>query len=295
MIPKRERESSKQMRTARLYDTPEEFAVMMRNHINNEMGMPAIARDDEPLLIDVRLPEQSEGYVQVSLHECYRTYKAGGDMNIVVDRLNAIMNVTNLIRAKGDGINKFDASYIYPAIRGERYVIEAGSLDPFIAEPYLPGLSVIYIEIKDGCSKIATESTLSANPRFTAERVKRLAYRNLRSAGWQFPRLELRSPFRPSCTVEAYLDNSHPVECQFLLPEMAAPHMPEHCVVAFTNRQTALLLRSTERMDTSERALRLVDKSRFKEIVKRSYHLMPSPVSMRLFWISQGQATLLEG
>ncbi len=283
------------MRAARLYDTPEEFAVMVKGHLDNERGMRATLREDEPLLLDVRLSDDPDDIAQVSLHNTYRTYKAGGDLNTVIDQLNSILNVSNLIQEKGgEELQKLDPTYIYPAIRDERYVTEAGRSNPFISDAYLPGLRVIFIEIKDSFSKIVTESSLESNPRLTAERVKRIAYRNLRSADWVYPKLELTSPFRSTCTIDAYTDNPHPIECQFLLPQMAAAHLPANCVIAYTNRKYALLMRSTERMDTAEQVVRLVEKSRFKEVVKRSFHLLPNPVSMRMYWVRNGQAEWLE-
>ncbi|WP_027086252.1 hypothetical protein [Cohnella panacarvi] len=283
------------MRAARLYDTPEEFAVMIKGHLDNERGMRATLREDEPLLLDVCLSDDPKDIAQVSLHNSYRTYMAGGDLNTVIDQLNGILNVSNLIREKGgEELQKLDAAYIYPAIRDERYVMEAGRNNPFISDAYLPGLRVIFIEIKDSFSKIVTELSLESNPRLTAERVKRIAYRNLRSAGWIYPKLELTSPCRKSCTIDAYTDNPHPIECQFLLQPMAAANLPDHCVIAYTNRKYALLLRSAEPMDTAEQVVRLVEKSRFKEVVKRSFRLLPNPVSMRMYWIRNGQAEWLD-
>ncbi|MBO9597094.1 MAG: hypothetical protein J7559_04625 [Cohnella sp.] len=106
--------------------------------------------------------------------------------------------------------------------------------------------------------------------------------------------MQLTSPFRKSCTIDAFTDNPHPIECQFLMPPMATPHLPDNCVIAYTNRKYALLMRSTEPMDTAEQAVRLVERSRFKEVVKRNFYLLPNPVSMRMYWIRSGQAEWLE-
>ena len=78
------------------------------------------------------------------------------------------------------------------------------------------------------------------------------------------------------------------------MPPMATPHLPDNCVIAYTNRKYALLMRSTEPMDTAEQAVRLVERSRFKEVVKRNFYLLPNPVSMRVYWIRSGQAEWLE-
>jgi hypothetical protein len=47
-------------------------------------------------------------------------------------------------------------------------------------------------------------------------------------------------------------------------------------------------------METISQALRLVDKSRFRDVVKRSCRLLPNPVSEEIYWISNGEAKLLE-
>ena len=283
------------MRQARLYDVPEEFAEMMVKHLSESMNV-RVQRTEEPLLLEVHVdPDNPKELIQVSLHNTFRTYMANGDMNTAVDYLNNTIRVTQFIQTKKDEVMKLDSAYIYPAIREDRYVQEAGMGMNFISDPYLPGLSVIYIEIKESCSKIISEASLEYNPRLTAGKVKHLAYRNLRSAGWQASRISLQSPARNSCHIELYTDNSHPIECQFLLPEMTLHNLPSSCLVAYSNRKTALMMHSEERMDTVAQAVRLANKSKFKDVVKRSWHMMPNPVSDQIFWINNGVAKLLEG
>ncbi|WP_123043018.1 hypothetical protein [Cohnella candidum] len=284
------------MKTARLYDQPEQFAEMMMHQLRESMGVQVESKEDEPLLLDVILKQDApEEKIRVSLHETFRTYLAGGDLNVAVDYLNDIVRNSQFILTQQDKMLKLDMTYLYPAIRDARYVLEAGRDCPMVSEECgLPGLRVIFLEIKDGVSKIINEGSLEANPRLTEERVKRIAFRNLRSAGWEHPRLELQSPFRPSCTVEVYTDYSHPIDYQFIHPEMAASNTPRNFVLAFTNRKYALLLRSTENMDTKQKAKRLVEKSKFAEVVKRSFHLLPHPVSQLMYWFHDGKAELLD-
>lgn len=283
------------MRAARLYDAPEQFAEMMMMHLGESLSVQVENTVEEPLLLMINLdPNDPANKVQVSLHNTYQTYMASGDMNAAVDNLNDTIRLTNYMQTKKDEIVKLDSAYIYPAIRDERYVEEAGRDVKFISDPYLPGLRVIYLEIKDECSKIISEASLEHNPRLTVEKIKHLAYRNLRTAGWQSPRLSLEVPLRPSCTVEVFMDNSHPIECQFLLPEMAKRNMPSSCLIAFTNRKYAMMMYSTEQMDTMAQARRLADKSKFREVVKRSFYIMPNPVSEQIYWIKDGEAKLLE-
>jgi hypothetical protein len=281
------------MRPVRLYDEPEQFAEMMMRHLSESMDV-FVQQKEEPLLLEISLePNNPEEKLQVSLHNTFRTYMAGGDLNAAIDYLNSIIRCSQLVRKKSE-VTKLDPAYIFPAIRDERYVVEAGRDSPFVSEAYLPGLRVIFIEIKNSSSKIVNEAILSHNPRLTEEKVKRLAYRNLRSAGWQPSRLSLQCPSNKSCYVEVFMDNSHPVECQFLLPEMAARNLPGNCVIAYTNRKTALMMHSKAQMETISQALRLVDKSRFRDVVKRSCRLLPNPVSEEIYWISNGEAKLLE-
>jgi hypothetical protein len=282
------------MRPVRLYDAPEQFAEMMMKHLSESMNVP-VRMLEEPLLLEINLdPNDPKELVRVSLHNTFRTYMAGGDMNTAIDYLNNMIRCTDFVRMKKGEVVKLDAAYIYPAIRDERYVKEAGKDVHFISDAYLPGLNVIYLEIKDGCTKIITEASLESNPRLTVEKVKHLAYRNLRAAGWQSSRLSLKSPFRESCSIEVYMDNSHPIECQFLLPEMARYNLPQSCLVAYTNRMTAMIMHSNERMETLSQVMRLAEKSKFRDVVKQSCLLKPNPVSEQIYWINKGEAKLLE-
>lgn len=282
------------MRPARLYDEPEQFAEMMMKHLSESMNVH-VQKTEEPLLLEINLdPNDPREKVHVSLHNTFRTYMASGDMNTAVDYLNNTIRCTELMRTKKDDVIKLDSAYIYPAIRETRYVEEAGKDVKFISDAYLPGLSVIYLEIKESCSKIITEAILEHNHRLTVDKVKHLAYRNLRTAGWQTSRITLQSPFRESCCIEVFMDNSHPIECQFLLPEMAKHNLPKSCLVAYTNRKTMMMMHTSERMDTLPQATRLAEKSRFRDIVRRSCYIMPNPVSEQIYWIKDGEVKLLE-
>ncbi len=282
------------MRPARLYDAPEQFAEMMMKHLSESMNV-LVRKTEEPLLLEINLnPSDPKEKIQVSLHNTFRTYMVSGDMNTAVDYLNNTIRCTDLVRTKKSDVAKLDSAYIFPAIRDKRYVEEAGRESKFVSEAYLPGLNVIYLEIKDSCSKIITEASLEYNPRLTEERVKHLAYRNLRAAGWQSSRLTVQSPFRKSCYIEIFMDNSHPIECQFLLPEMATRNLPKSCLIAYTNRKTAMIMHSDERMETLSQVMCLADKARFRDVVKRSCLFMPNPVSEQIYWINYGEAKLLE-
>lgn len=281
-------------RTARLYDTPEEFAEMMTRRLSESLQMNVRQKEGEPLLLEIRFdPDNPKGNIQVSLHDSYRLYRASGDLNAAIDYLNDVVRNSRYVSTE-DEITRLDPAYIYPAIREERYVEEAGREAAFVSDEYLPGLRQIYLEIKGGCTKILTKSFLACNPHLTEAEVKPLAYRNLQKGGWQPPRLSMRSPLRTSCSVDIYLEPPFPIECQFLLPELAMRRMPSHYIIAFTNRQCTLVMRSKEPMDTARRALELVRESGFNVIVQRSSCFMPYPVSDRLFWVRHGKATQLE-
>ncbi len=281
------------MGAARLYDTPEQFAEMMGRQLSESMQVRIEQNEQEPLLMDIYLdPAEPDSHVQVSLHETFQTYMNSGDMNTAIDCLNNLVRTSTSIRSNPE-IMKLDASYIYPAIRDDRYVLEAGRDADLVSTPFLPGLREIYLEIKNGCSKMIGESLLQHNPRFTEEKVKRLAYRNLKLAGWHPASLNLKSPTRPSCTIDVYCDPPHPIDCQFSCPDLASRQLPAHYVIAYTNRLYTLVLRSTEPMKTVEQAQRLVKRSKFEEIVKRGYGCLPHPVSRNMYLMSDGKYTLL--
>ena len=282
------------MKAAQLYETPEEFTEMMVRQLEDSLQASIRQQEGEVLQLEIRLSaDNPKTTIQVSLHDAYRLYQVGGDLNAAVDYLNEIVRNSLYVSGKDD-LPRLDPDYIYPAIREERYVTEAGRGAGFVSDEYLPGLRRIYLEIKDGCTKIVTKPLLTSSPGLTEAEVRPLALRNLRKGGWQPPSLSLPSPLRPSCTVDTYLDPPFPMECQFLQPELAMGRMPSHCVIAFTNRQCTLVMRSKEPMDTAQRAWKLVCESGFAEVVRRSYRFMPFSVSDRLYWTNQGKARLLK-
>jgi hypothetical protein len=282
------------MMHARLYDSPQEFAEMMIRHLSESLNVSVQQSEEEPLLLEISLEEnKGNEKVQVSLHSTLETYMASGDLNTAIDYLNSIIYCTEGIRANID-ITKLDPLFIYPAIRDIRYIKEAGKDSSILSEEYLPGLGVIFLEIKDKFSKIINQALLDQHPQLTEDKIKALAYQNLCYQGWSYPNLNLKSPFRHSCQVEVFMDKAYPPECQFLLPQLSRNNMPESCLIAFTNRKTTLLLRSDERMGTMSEAYFLAHKSRFKDVVERSCRIMPHPVSERIYWVHKGEARLLE-
>ncbi|RIX60096.1 hypothetical protein D3P08_00440 [Paenibacillus nanensis] len=282
------------MNAVRLYDTPEQFAEMMVNQLRSSMGALVKQTEGEALLLKVSLDAgKPEEELTISLHDTYRSYMASGDLNAAVDYLNQIVKTSSYMQRYQEEMCKLDASYLFPAVRDERYVTEAGRDMEFLSDPFLPGLRIIYLEIKGGVTKIVNKSMLERNPRLSEEKMRRLAYRNLRAAGWQKPRISLTSPFCKSCTIEIYSEPPHPIDYQFSMPEWRSLYLPDNYVIAYTNRQYMMLLRSYEPMDSEAQVKRLVQKSKFSEIVKRSFHVMPNPVSVNMYWVHKGKTVQL--
>ncbi|MDG0792976.1 hypothetical protein OMP38_20470 [Cohnella ginsengisoli] len=63
------------MKQARLYDQPEQFAEMMKRHLAASLQIDVRLTEGEPLLLEM---DDKIGKSQVSLHDTYRTYMAGG-------------------------------------------------------------------------------------------------------------------------------------------------------------------------------------------------------------------------
>lgn len=88
------------MSTARLYETPEQFAEMMMKQLRESMQVSVRQEDGEPLLLDISLnPNDPKEKLQISLHNTYRTYRAGGDLNAAIDYLNNIIRTSHYMRA----------------------------------------------------------------------------------------------------------------------------------------------------------------------------------------------------
>lgn len=284
------------MQPVRLYDQPQEFAEMMMRHLRESLNLEVRQDANEPLLLEIQYDKDNEeDKSRVSLHETFVTYMRTGDLNTAIDYLNGVLRCSTDIRDRQEEMLRLDPQFIYPVLRSKEYVEQAGLGSGPLAEESLPGLCMMFLEIKEGYSKIINQEMLNHHPRLTAERVKRLAYRNLRAEGWSYPNLNLQSPFHSSCWVDVYTDPPFPPECQFLYPEMARGHAADSYLIAFTNRKTTILMRAEDPMDTVDRAIRLVKKSRFADVVRRSYRVMPHPVSDRIYWCYKGEFRWLEG
>ncbi|WP_217594121.1 hypothetical protein [Cohnella sp. GbtcB17] len=277
------------MRQARLYDQPEQFAEMMKRHLAESLQIEVRMTEGEPLLLEM---DDKIGKAQVSLHNTYQTYMAGGDLNAAVDYLNDIVRSSKLACEKKDEIYILDSDYIYPALRDDGYAEAMRKQAGGLSAERLPGLREVYLEIKDGLTKIITTEMLEQNPDLREDQLRKIAYRNLRRQGWQEPRMRLPT-LLDSCMFEVYMHDTHPAECQFLDPELNGWIGRKPYLVAFTNRKTVIVLRADEAMDTLRQAQRLAEESGFRTMAKRSVALMPSPVSDRVYWVRDGKAGLL--
>src|SRR5690606_32968140 len=159
-------------------------------------------------------PSVPDERAQISLHNTYVTYMRTGDLNAAIDYLNGAIRVSLDLRDRLEEVAKLDPAYFYPALRDSRYVEEAGLASGMLGDDGLTGLKVVYLDIKDSYSKVIGKALLARQPHLTEARVRRAAYRNLKSEGWMPPKLTLQSPFRESCRIEVYTDNPYPIECQ---------------------------------------------------------------------------------
>ncbi|SFB54435.1 hypothetical protein SAMN05216312_112174 [Cohnella sp. OV330] len=277
------------MKQARLYDQPEAFAEMMKRQLAESLQIDVRMTEGEPLLLEM---DDKIGTAQVSLHDTYRMYMAGGDLNAAVDYLNNIVRNSRIAAEKKDEIEKLDPFYIYPALREEAYAEALRKQAGGLSADRLPGLREMYLEIKDGLTKVITTGMLEMNPDVREEELRKIAYRNLRREGWQEPQMRLPT-LLGSCRLEVYMHDTHPAECQFLDPELNKHLGRNPYLVAFTNRKTVMVLRADEAMETLRQAQRLAEESGFRTMAKRSVALMPSPVSDRVYWVRDGKAGLL--
>ncbi|MDI4648747.1 hypothetical protein [Cohnella hashimotonis] len=277
------------MKQARLYDRPEQFAEMMKRQLAESLQIEVRMTEGEPLLLEM---DDNIGTTQVSLHDTYRMYMAGGDLNAAVDYLNDIVRSSRVANDKKDEITVLDPDYIYPALRDEAYAEVMRKQAGGLSAERLPGLREVYLEIKDELTKVISKGMLELNPELHEDQLRKIAYRNLRREGWQEPRMRLPT-LLDSCKLEVYMHDTHPAECQFLDPELNGPISKKPYLVAFTNRKTVMVLRADEAMETLRQAQRLAEESGFRTMAKRSVALMPSPVSDRIYWVRDGKAGLL--
>lgn len=202
------------MKQARLYDQPEQFAEMMKRHLAASLQIDVRLTEGEPLLLEM---DDKIGKSQVSLHDTYRTYMAGGDLNAAVDYLNDIVRSSKIAGEKKDEVAILDPDYIYPALRDEAYAEATRKQAGGLSAERLPGLREMYLEIKDELTKVITAGMLELNPDLREDELRKIAYRNLRRAGWQEPRMRLPT-LLDSCRLEVYMHDTHPAECQFWIP-----------------------------------------------------------------------------
>ncbi len=280
------------LKQAGRHSTPEEFAEMIRRHLSQTLKIKMGRDGKDPLLLELELGGKGGGKSRISLHHAFRTYRNSGDWNTAVRYLNGIVDSAAACRNERE-MAQIDLSCVYPALRAARFVEEAGKEADLIAEPGLPGLDKIYLELKPGFSKMMSRPLLGNQRHVTEEKLKEIASRNLQWKGWMRPNMTLSDTRRESCVFDVYLDPPYPVECQFLNSDLTKVHMPDTYLIAFPNRSTTLVMRSTEAMETAEAARESAKQAQFAALVRRSYSVMPHPVSDRMYWSHKGRIRLL--
>jgi|GEM_PF-2481433 len=277
----------------RKYDTPRDFADRLVKKLQDSIAGVVRQEADDPLLLHILDDEQKGELFRISLHNAYQSYMNSGNLEVASHYVDNIIRTTQSAHRGGydEVMLQLDLTHVYPVLRDRAYVERAGG--DVIYDDALPGMKMIYIESNEGFSKLVNRGALEFNPGVTEERVKWAAHHNLRSEGWISPKLSLPCPHKPSCTVDVYLDNPVPIECQFLIPRRSQLHMPDHYLISFPDRKTTLVMHTVEAMDTAEKAIRLAKESRFTDVVRRTFLVMGSPNSQNIYWSHRGEFTLL--
>lgn len=230
----------------------------------------------------------------ISLHYAYQAYLNSGNFNIALHSLDDIVQkvIAACQEPRDLAMAKLDMSAIFPALRDSAYVEQ--SYSRAICEDALPGFKKVYLEASNGSSKIINEGILERNPGLTREWIERIAHLNLRSVGWTRPRLSIPSSTRQSCTIDVYMDNLVPVECQFLDPELTRIYLPDVYLISFPAQYTSIVMYSSEKMNTIDQAVRLAKRSGLVNIVHGSYYSTSSPNNRNIYWVYGGAVFLLK-
>lgn len=275
------------VKAARLYDNAKEFSDMMRRQLIKTLNLKVNAKKDDPLLLMVHIPEHgTDEKVEISLHRAFGTYLNSGDLNGAIDYLNGTILSTLAVSDQREATLQVDTSRVYPALRDKEYVEQAGVT--VFDKGNMEGLCTVYLMVKDGFSVIVNSQMLNGN--LSENALKQIAHRNLYKKGWTPSSMQLPFPTAGNCQLETFFaKKGFPIDFQFVRPDLAKGKLPDTFLVAFPNRDLALMMRTEERLETKSEAMKLSKTTRFQEVVKRSHLVMPSPNSGRIYFFSRGE------
>ena len=280
------------MRAAPIYTNPIDFSRFMAGQLENSMQAKLVQSIEDPLRLEVTFhghaPEEEKAVLH--LHNVYDTYRKTGDLNAAIDFLNNMTEAMRYTKQIDPKRPTFNPDHIYPVLRPSRD-IRRFKKDGYNIITYaeVPGMETVILERNVGFSTLINEEMLNANKQWDKQSLKRRAYQNMRSSGWKQPNLQLQHPFAEDCEVLVYLDPPVPVQCQLLLPDMTFGRLPEQFIAAFPNKETTLIMKCRERLDSMATVKRIVRDSQLRDVVDRSYRFMPYPLTRDLYWISNGR------
>jgi uncharacterized protein YtpQ (UPF0354 family) len=221
------------------------------------------------------------------LHSLWHDYSRTGDLNRVVDFLNAQFQTAQYLYKLNEGeIKGIDLYKIYPALRRADFFEQQKDADNMLRSAHIPRLSTAFIENHTSYYVFLNQALIKPVLVYmNEEEIKQQAYTNLRKRGWNSAQMTMPSMHSayPGQT-HVFSKTDYPFQYQFFLPDMSENHLPRHHLIAIPAQDMAVVFTADKEMDSLEVARRVASKSGFADLVQMAYANEPKPLSNNIYW-----------
>lgn len=219
------------------------------------------------------------------LHNLWHDYSRTGELNRVIDFLNAQFKAAEYIAKQSmNGSVGFDLFKVYPSIRAVDFFENQKNGEQMLKSGDVPLLQTAFIENHISYYVFLTKQLIEpAHVYMNEEEIKRQAFANLRKRGWNSVHMVMPTLVDDG-HVQVFAKSDYPFQHQFFLPDMSQGHLPSNFLIAIPAQDMALVYVTKKRMDTLELARTQASRSGFRELVRMAYQHEPKPISDRIYW-----------
>lgn len=226
------------------------------------------------------------------LHSLYSNYCRTGDLNRVIDFLNAQFQTAEYIAKRNTGeLKGVDLFRIYPSIRRADFCRRQTDGEDMLRTAHVPRLETVFIENHISYYVFLTRTLIEpVRVYMNEEEIKEQAFTNLRRRGWNPPQMTLPSlPYDASGQFLIFAKTDYPFQHQFFLPDMSRDRLPRHFLVAIPAQDMAVVYTSGQPIDSLDAARTVAKRSGFAKFVRLAHEHEPSPLSDNIYWANGDQ------
>jgi hypothetical protein len=232
------------------------------------------------------------------LHNIWHAYQRSGDLNEVIDFINAQIEVMQYIKQMTEqprGVNVFN---VYPAIRPSDYIKgQKDFLGKCLSDNSVPGLDTVFLERKEGFMIVLNEGLVAPVLVYmNIEEIKKQAYDNLRKKGWVASHTSIAAMNHEDGGIfHVFEAPGYPFHHQFFLEDMSSANLPHSFLVAFSGQNTAVVLTVEEAIHSASQAKRIAIRSGMIYFAKYAFASDPRPLSNHIYWVEGNKRYWLKG